>query len=65
MDVRRAFSVRSRDGQDVAATRTVEATPARSPATVDSIKEGLGEVFDITHGRWRVVEKFMFLSVLL
>ena len=65
MDVRRAFSVRSRDGQDVAATRTVEATPARSPAIVDSIKEGLGEVFDITHGRWRVVEKLMFLSVLL
>ena len=40
-----------RTGQDVAATRTVEATPARRPATVDSIKEGLEEVFDITHGR--------------
>ena len=40
-----------RTNQDVAATHTVEATPARRPATVDSIKEGLGEVFDITHGR--------------
>ncbi len=36
---------------DVAGTRTVEAIPARSPATVDSIKEGLTEVVDITHGR--------------
>ena len=37
--------------KNVTATRTVEATPARRPATVDSIKEGLGEVVDITHDR--------------
>ena len=37
--------------KDVTVTRTVEATPARRPATVDSIKEGLGEVVDITHDR--------------
>ena len=51
--------------QDVAAKLTVEATPARRPATVDSIKEGLGELFDITHGRCWVVEKLMFSSGLL
>ena len=37
--------------KDVTVTHTVEATPARRPATVDSIKEGLGEVVDITHDR--------------
>lgn len=37
--------------KEVTAIRTVEATPARRPATVDSIKEGLGEVVDITHDR--------------
>ena len=41
----------SPDGDSLCvAQHTVEATPARSPATVDSIKEGLGRLVDITHG---------------
>ena len=45
--------------------RTVDATPAKSPAIVDSIKEGLGEVVDITHGRWLMLEKVLIHGKLM